>query len=398
MHNLQLCRVEYVKFGSFCVRSCMPRIHCFLPRFTTFFLPALQSTHIQETTFPNPITATMGVKKSTRKFEKNRLPKVLKKRKVANKAKQLHALNEKRKKKRRLERGEDTNEEEGESQGKSQPKASGDELGIAAFEGMSVDDFLAGGFEVPEMGGMKKKHRRTKGKEGEGNRTGKKRKRTPEQIMEGEEGEEGEEEWRGIDDASGSGGDDVEAEFKEYKAQVGELAEKDPEFYKYLQENDAELLEFKDQLSEIDDLSESDDSDSAEEGTKSKTKQKMAAKDEEKKPFAEEVTKEHVERWKKLLTEEKSLRTLRKVVLAFRAAVHVSDEDSSHRFKYTITNADSGSPTHLPYSPLHFSGLTVLYSSLQRPHAPRPATDSHRYRSPPSSERVYLRSHSYPHR
>ena len=293
----------------------------------------------------------MGVKKSTRKFEKNRLPKVLEKRKVANKAKQLHALNEKRKNKRRLQRGEDTNDEEGESQGKSQHKASGDELGIAAFEGMSVDDFLAGGFEVPEMGGMKKKNKGSKGKEGEGNRTGKKRKRTPEQNMQGEEDEE---EWGGIDDASGSGDDDVEAEFKEYKAQVVELAETDPEFYKYLQENDAELLEFKDQLPETDDLSESDDGDSAEEGTKSKTKQKMAVEDEEKKPFGEEVTKEHVERWKKLLTEEKSLRTLRKVVLAFRAAVHVNDEDGSHRFKYTITNADGGSPTHLPYSPFTF--------------------------------------------
>ncbi|KAF8458100.1 Noc2p family-domain-containing protein [Terfezia claveryi] len=293
----------------------------------------------------------MGVKKSTKKFEKNKLGKVLDQRKVAAKSKQLHALNEKRKKKRRVESARDGSDEEGEGEVKEK-KVNGDKVGIKAFEGMSVDDFLSGGFEVPEVKG---KGKSKKGKK-EDKRMGKKRKRASDDDDEEEEEKESDDE---ADAASADGteesddGDAVTGSFENHKADIAGLAEADPEFYKYLQQNDSELLDF-DELPSIGELSEGESSE--EEGARKKKSKKQKKKksdggddgaeeeeeeEEGEKSKAEEVTKAHVKKWKKALTEENSLRALRKLVLAFRAAVHMSDErDDSHQFKYSITNPD----------------------------------------------------------
>jgi len=293
----------------------------------------------------------MGVKKSTKKFEKNKLGKVLDQRKAAAKSKQLHALNEKRKKKRRVESARDGSGEEGEEEVKGK-KVSGDKVGIKAFEGMSVEDFLGGGFEVPEVKGKGKGKKG--GKEEKG--VGKKRKRTPDDDDEEEEEDDDDEaDAASADGAEGSDDDDAATgDFEKHKADIAALAKADPEFYKYLQENDSELLDFDD-LPDIDELSEGESSE--EEGAKKKKKKKskkQKKKDsgdsdeeedeeegEEEGPKAEEVTKAHVKKWKKALAEANSLRALRMVVLAFRAAVHVNDErDDSHQFKYSITNPD----------------------------------------------------------
>ena len=286
----------------------------------------------------------MGVKKSTKKFEKNKLGKVLDQRKAAAKSKQLHALNEKRKKKRRVESARDGSEEEGEEELKVK-KVSGDKVGIKAFEGMSVDDFLGGGFEVPEVKGKGKGNKGKKEEKG----AGKKRKRTPDGDDDDEEGSGGEVDAASAED---SGDDDAATgDFEKHKADIAALAEADPEFYKYLQENDSELLDFDD-LPGIDELSEGESSE--EEGAKKKKSRKHKKKksddsgddeeeeeEEEEKSKAEEVTKVHVKKWKKALAEENSLRALKMVVLAFRAAVHVNDvRDDSHQFKYSITNPD----------------------------------------------------------
>ena len=285
----------------------------------------------------------MGVKKSTKKFEKNKLGKVLDQRKASAKSKQLHALNEKRKKKRRVENARDESDKEGEQKMKGK-KAGGDQVGIKAFEGMSVDDFLDGGFEVPEVKGKGK----GKGKKEE-NGVGRKRKRTPDD--EGEDEESGVEvNAASVDDAEESDDDDVTGELEKHKADIAALVEADPEFYKYLQENDSELLNFND-FPDIDELSEGESSE--EEGAKKKPKKKTKKKsgdsdeeaeedEDEKKSKTEEVTKALVKKWKRALAEENSLRALRKVVLAFRAAVNVDDQrrDNSHQFKYSITNPD----------------------------------------------------------
>ncbi|KAF8417210.1 ribosome assembly protein-like protein Noc2 [Tirmania nivea] len=334
----------------------------------------------------------MGVKKSTKKFEKKKLGKVLDQRKAAAKSKQLHTLNEKRKKKRRVETVQDGSEEEGEEEVKEK-KLSGDKVGIKAFEGMSVDDFLSGGFEVPEVKGKGKGKKGKKEEKG----VGKKRKRTPDDDDDDDDEEEEEEEEVESDDeadaasadgAEESDGDDaVTGEFEKHKADIAALADADPEFYKYLQENDSELLNFDD-LPGIDELSEGDSSEV--EGAKKKKSKKQKKKnsdnsdeeedEDEEKPKAEEVTKAHVKKWKKALAEENSLRTLRKVVLAFRAAVHLNDErDDSHQFKYSITNPDV-------YNDLMLLGLQQIPIVLNH-HLPVKESSSGRVRLPTDTKK-----------
>ena len=136
-----------------------------------------------------------------------------------------------------------------------------------------------------------------------------------------------------VDDEDDEKDDMDDDEFESHKNDLSALAEKDPEFFKYLQSNDPELLDFsmaeRDDLAGIDDLSE----DEAEGGKKKKN---MHHSD-----VGNEVSMEDVKKWKEALIEKKSLRSLRQVVLAFRAAAHgndVEEDNSQGGFKYTITN------------------------------------------------------------
>ena len=54
---------------------------------------------------------------------------------------------------------------------------------------------------------------------------------------------------------------------------------------------------------------------------------------------SQDVTRPLVARWSKAMQERSSMRALREVVLAFRAAAHLNDE-SDKVYKYTISNAD----------------------------------------------------------
>ena len=127
--------------------------------------------------------------------------------------------------------------------------------------------------------------------------------------------------------------DDVDTHKNTLKA----LQEKDPEFYKYLKENDAELLDFEENatLDEIDELSGSDD----EAAGKKRKKSKKSSKAEEEEEDSNEVTKARVARWTAAMTEKHSLRALKEVVLAFRAAAHLNEENGKD-YKFTISNAE----------------------------------------------------------
>ncbi|KAG9604149.1 Noc2-domain-containing protein, partial [Aureobasidium melanogenum] len=123
------------------------------------------------------------------------------------------------------------------------------------------------------------------------------------------------------DDASDSDSevDDPEA----FQAQLDALAAKDPEFHKYMQENEPEALNFEDaDLGEIDELSGDD------EDERPSKKQKGEGN---------EVTKQMIAKWQKAMTTQHSLRATKEVVLAFRAAAHVSDEEDKV-FKYSISD------------------------------------------------------------
>ncbi|KAL5525179.1 NOC2 [Sanghuangporus sanghuang] len=187
------------------------------------------------------------------------------------------------------------------------------------FKGMSVDDFLKRGF------------------------------------MEGSSDEDGEEEDEGAlegevddDNASFASVDDLEDEAAAHKLELEKLAKQDPEFYKYLQENDRELLDF-DVMEDEDE--EMDDDDAV-----------GGADDDEMK--APTLTKEILRRWQKAILEHRSLRALRRLLIAFRAAVHMNEEDqvlawtidSPSVYEKLVTTALRYTPIvldhHVPYKKL----------------------------------------------
>ncbi|CAI7635752.1 unnamed protein product [Penicillium discolor] len=249
----------------------------------------------------------VGGKKSTKKFVQNRLPDVLERRKANAKIKQRHQLNDKRKEKSAARRAE------AEAAAAANPEQAKKEN---AFSEMNVDDFFAGGFDIPEEKGKKASKKDTTPKIG-------KRKRSEDKAQADAEASEGE-----------SDEDSVDA-YDEHKDQLESLKEKDPEFYKYLKENDSELLEFADQgdLSEVDALSESEEPEDEEPAKKKKKKSKK----EEEEPEDETLTIEMVKKWQKLMEEQNSIRAMRQAVLAFRAAAYVNDPDAPEQ-KYTISD------------------------------------------------------------
>ncbi|KAJ5921858.1 hypothetical protein N7516_009561 [Penicillium verrucosum] len=249
----------------------------------------------------------VGGKKSTKKFVQNRLPDVLERRKANAKIKQRHQLNDKRKEKSASRRAE------AEAAAAENPEQAKKEN---AFSEMNVDDFFAGGFDIPEEKGKKASKKDTTPKIG-------KRKRSEDKAQADAEASEGE-----------SDEDSVDA-YDEHKDQLESLKDKDPEFYKYLKENDSELLDFGDQgdLSDVDALSESEEPEDEEPAKKKKKKSKK----EEEEPEDETLTIEMVKKWQKLMEEQNSIRAMRQAVLAFRAAAYVNDPDAPEQ-KYTISD------------------------------------------------------------
>ena len=264
-----------------------------------------------------PEPAEMPVSKATKKFQKDKLGDVIKRRKDVAKVKQRKQMDAKKRerKARDNEKAADLEEEAA-----KKPKTNGakdDKLGE-----MSMDQFFQGGFQIPEM-----KKKSTKPKTG-------KRKRTPVDEDADQASDEDMQDAPSGADESGSdsdSGDDVDT----HKEQLAGLAEKDPEFYKYLKENDAELLDFAEDadLAEIDALSASED-----EATPRK-KQKAAVEDDDE-DSGNELNLKTVQKWKASMESKHSLRAMKEVVLAFRAASHMNDSESSKTYKYSITDPD----------------------------------------------------------
>ncbi|KAG7087567.1 hypothetical protein E1B28_013522 [Marasmius oreades] len=117
------------------------------------------------------------------------------------------------------------------------------------------------------------------------------------------------------DNASFGSVDNLEDdEGQNHLMELSTLAEKDPEFYKYLQENDRELLDFDPNSMQV-----ADDGDEEAEEVDEDTK--MAG---ERLP---PLTSDTLRQWQKALLEQRSLRALRKLLIAFRSAAHMNEED-----------------------------------------------------------------------
>lgn len=256
----------------------------------------------------------MAQSKATKKFERKHLKDTLGRRKDFKKVKQRHQVKDKRKARLEKENGGAEDAEEDDEKESRPPKKQKQD--VPDLDEMTVDEFFAGGFEVPEMPEklLRKAEKSVK------------RKRTEEGTME-DIVDEDDEMADGSED-----GDETAAHRNDLKA----MAEKDPEFYKYLQENDPELLDFAENatLAEIDELSDSDEETKDKKGVKEK---KQKGKDLDG-PI--HLTKLQVKGWTQVMVEKYSLRSMQEVVLAFRSAAHVDEEEEGKTYKYAIKEAD----------------------------------------------------------
>lgn len=292
----------------------------------------------------------MAVSKSTKKFEKKHLASTLKRRNESSKEKQKQK--EWARKKGKGASTTTTTTKDGDvtasaSARRRKPAGLADE----AFASMATDKFFEGRVDVPEMDKKVKKKLDAKKKKSQASKEA-------ESESEDEDEEQSEfgqsdddvdvdEEDSGVEaltaDSDDDGGDfddndSDEDNLEKHQAQLEALKEKDPEFFKYLEENDTELLNFDD----ADDLVLSEDENDAAAvkagGDESDTDNETASKK------THSLTTSMVDKWKKELDEKQSLRALREVAVAFRAAASLNLDDKTDRvYRYSITSPDGES-------------------------------------------------------
>lgn len=283
----------------------------------------------------------MAQSKATKKFEKNHLKDTLKRRKEGAKIKQKQEIKAKRK-----ARNAKDNERADEVNGGPRQKDNGRQQEDGRdFDGMNIDEFFQGGFTIPEK--RSSRRQRTAKQDGEPTK-GTKRKRS--NIDEDHNS-------AALSPSIQESGSEAELDGadEEHKGQLDALKEKDPEFYKYLQENDAELLDFADDsaFAEIDGLSGSDAEHIPTGKRRKKQKGESAADGAVEGPVSgeNEVTTAMVKKWEGAMAEQHSLRSMREVVLAFRAAAHLNEEDGKE-YKYSISDPSGRFSIHSKYKTL----------------------------------------------
>ncbi|KZZ94053.1 ribosome assembly protein Noc2 [Ascosphaera apis ARSEF 7405] len=294
-----------------------------------------------------------SAKKATKKFEKKHLKDTIDRRREFAKVKQRHRLADKKRSKREATEIKAAEDEAA----KGGRKTDGTE---DRFANMNVDDFFAGGFDIPEEPTAKKTTSKKDKKKDTQSKTGGKRKRDAEEEQQEEDESEGSEDeisslgseaefdaddtFEASDSEAGEGAgsedeDDNDEDMEDHLKQLEALKDQDPEFYKYLKENDSELLDFGEHgdLAELDEMS---DSDMEIPGAPPK-KKKKATKEEEMMQEEDEntVTMEMVQKWNDLMKTQHSLRATRQAVLAFRSAAYISEVEAEEKSnKYTISD------------------------------------------------------------
>lgn len=283
------------------------------------------------------MTASKKNLKATKKFEKTHLKGVLERRKATAKIKQRHQLQDKKKAKRAQD--EEFYKGQG-ADGKGKSAAARKNPGAKASE-MSVDDFFKGGFEILDT----KPQSKPKEKPKSAGKLGKRKRGEADAREDGSEGSGSESEVSDHEERVGSDSEpdtdhasDDEDDLGMTKSAMDALAEKDPEFYKFLKENDPEALDFDENadLAEVDELSGSEEED--EQPKKKQKKDKKAAKEAE--DDDRELTQAMVARWKVSIDETHSLRAARQVAIAFRCAAHLNESDEENPQRYSITSPD----------------------------------------------------------
>ncbi|QID85562.1 Nucleolar Complex 2 protein [Saccharomyces pastorianus] len=222
------------------------------------------------------------VSKSTKKFQSKHLKHTLDQRKK-----------EKNQKKRiQGRRGNKTDEEKANAAGTKEfqqlKKASKEEV----FKDMSVENFFEKGIEIPKENKKLKKKQTAKDESDE---------------------------------------DSSSEEEEDMGQSMAKLAEKDPEFYKYLEENDKDLLDFGGS-NPLDGINGEDED--AEAGKKITETSEQVEHVKEKVALSLKLVKQ----WKTQLHDSPNLKLLRNIVSAFKVAVNLNKEENIEDYKYAITD------------------------------------------------------------
>ncbi|KAI1465421.1 Noc2-domain-containing protein [Daldinia caldariorum] len=270
--------------------------------------------------------------KATKKFEQKHLKGVLDQRKTVAKIKQRKQVEAKK----QFKKAKDAEFYKGAEDGEKANKPNGSKRTSNVNE-MSVDDFFGGGFEIIDKAQPSKKTSKKLGK--------RKRDEPKEDDASSDEGNDIDISADEMPVASGSeDSDDEEVEdIGMSKEAMDALAQEDPEFYKFLKENDPEALDFDDaNLAEVDELSASEEEDQPKKKRKKEKKQEKTDDADEEDKTDNELTQAMVARWGAALSENKSLRAARQVVLAFRSAAHLNEDDEEQGGKqtYKISNPE----------------------------------------------------------
>lgn len=281
-----------------------------------------------------------STKKSTRKFEKNHLKDTIERRKAGAKIKQRQQIKTKQQARNAKDAeflGKGKVNEDSEPATQKNGVTNDDVLGK-----MTVDGFFQGGFDILERPVDKYAYSKLAPE-----KLGKRKRSELEDEEDRSPSDVSFEETPVLDDSEDDSADDKDTGMS--KGAMDALAENDPEFYKYLKENDPEALDFDQDadLAGLDDLSGADEPKRRTKKEKNKKKQiDVLDEDEDEDDDVEaegtdkiEVTKGMVAKWTNAMTEQHSLRAMRQVVLAFRAAAHVNEDDGKE-YKYTISSPD----------------------------------------------------------
>lgn len=225
--------------------------------------------------------------KSTKRFERKHLKDTIDRRKDFAKIKQRHQTKDKKKQRKSQKREQEEDASDAE---------------VDAGDNVNDDDFFQDALPLPTINGGKNVSKSTTSK------------RKHEEIREMADGEEAESDDSMEDDA----------------IDMAALAEKDPDFHKYLKENDPELLEFNED-DDLEDLQISED----EEGRPAKKR-----KTDKDQLVSENLSVSMVQKWKNSMQDNHSIRAVREIVLAFRSAAHMEEDDHDKRYKYAIPSGE----------------------------------------------------------
>ncbi|GCF00835.1 nucleolar Complex 2 protein [Zygosaccharomyces mellis] len=169
------------------------------------------------------------------------------------------------------------------------------------FNDMPIDEFFEDGIKIPKQS-KKNKNKSMEGKDESDN-----------------------------DESSSS---DDENDVAESMAQ---LSEKDPEFYKYLQENDKNLLDFSGS-NPLDDIEDDEEEKETPEKDGAPSEEGDSDEEEAKTVTKTELTLKLVKEWRDQLHNSPNFKTVRNVVSAFKMAINMNNEEAKEEYKYVMSD------------------------------------------------------------